>query len=245
MTKITALSYLVALLASNYGVDAFAFHPTHGSKTSPVTSTSLSAKSSRSNDMTEAFGKAAMAAALSFSIIANPSPAFADGQTDKFKLPPIDKSDKTRCTIISSNMGQANAARDKLYDLRECNLSGSDASGYDLSGVIMTKTDVSKAKFVESQFSKGYLHDSTFDGADFTNGIIDRASFKGSSLRGTIFKNAVLTGTSFENADVENADFTDAYIGAFDIKNLCKNPTLKGENPVTGEDTRMSANCIN
>ena len=25
----------------------------------------------------------------------------------------------------------------------------------------------------------------------------------------------------------ENADFTDAYIGNFDIKNLCKNPTLK------------------
>lgn len=48
--------------------------------------------------------------------------------------------------------------RDKLYDLRECNLSGADASGYDLSGVIMTKTDVSKAKFVESYFSKGYLH---------------------------------------------------------------------------------------
>lgn len=28
----------------------------------------------------------------------------------------------------------------------------------------------------------------------------------------------------------ENADFTDAYIGQFDIKNLCKNPTLKVRN---------------
>jgi uncharacterized protein YjbI with pentapeptide repeats len=55
-------------------------------------------------------------------------------------------------------MGQANAARDKLYDLRECNLSGIKAEGYDLSGVIMSKTDVSKVKFTESQFSKGYMH---------------------------------------------------------------------------------------
>ena len=29
------------------------------------------------------------------------------------------------------------------------------------------------------------------------------------------------------NPVTENADFTDAYIGQFDIKNLCKNPTLK------------------
>lgn len=107
----------------------------------------------------------------------------------------------------------------------------------------MTDTDVSKVKFVESQFSKGYLHDSNFDGADFTNGVIDRASFKGSSLKGAIFTNAVLTGTSFEGADVENADFTDAYIGSFDLKQLCRNPTLKGENPTTGADTKFSAGC--
>ena len=85
--------------------------------------------------------------------------------------------------------------------------------------------------------------DSKFDGADFTNGIVDRASFKGSSLKGAIFTNAVLTGTSFEDADVEGADFSEAYIGEFDIRNLCKNPTLKGENPVTGMDTKLSAGC--
>lgn len=165
------------------------------------------------------------------------------GQTKEFKLPPIDRSDKNRCVLSSSAMGQANAARDKLYDLRECRLSGADATGFDLSGVIMGKTDVSKANFKEAYFSKGYLRDSNFDGADFTNGIVDRASFAGSSLRGTIFENTVLTGTSFDDADVENADFTEAYIGDFDIRKLCKNPTLKGENPTTGADTRMSAGC--
>ena len=59
-------------------------------------------------------------------------------------------------------MGQANAARDKLYDLRECNLAGQDATGFDLSGVIMTKTDMSKTKLIEAQFSKGYLHGTYF-----------------------------------------------------------------------------------
>ena len=84
---------------------------------------------------------------------------------------------------------------------------------------------------------------SNFDGADFTNAIVDRASFKGSSLRGTIFTNAVLTGTTFDDADLEGSDFTEAAIGSFGIKQICKNPTLKGQNPVTGNDTRMSVGC--
>ena len=87
------------------------------------------------------------------------------------------------------------------------------------------------------------LAESKFDGADFTNAIVDRASFKGSSLRNAIFKNAVLTGTSFEDADVEGADFTEVAIGQFDLRNLCKNPTLKGQNAKTGEDTRASLGC--
>jgi len=176
-------------------------------------------------------------------LVGGVSAAYADGATKEFKLPPINLSDPNRCILKSSAMGQANAARDSLYDLRQCNLSGSNAVGFDLSGVIMGNTDLSKANLKEAYFSKGYLRNSKFDEADFTNAIVDRANFKGSSLRGTIFKNTVLTATSFEDADVENADFTDAYLGDFDIKNLCKNPTLKGENPITKADTRLSVGC--
>lgn len=198
----------------------------------------------RESEISTTFANVALASIFSLSLLsAGPLPAFADGQTETFRLPPVDLKDPNRCTLTSSTIGQANAARDKLYDLRQCNLSGKSAVGFDLSGVIMTNTDVSKVNFQEAIFSKGYLRDSNFEGADFSNAIVDRASFKGSSLRGTIFKNAVLTGTSFAGADVENADFTESAIGNFDLKNLCKNPTLKGENPVTGEDTRLSVGC--
>jgi hypothetical protein len=65
-----------------------------------------------------------------------PLDAWADGQTKDFKFPPIDYGDVNRCVLKGgSSMGQANAARDKLYDLRQCKLSGVDATGYDLSGV--------------------------------------------------------------------------------------------------------------
>lgn len=240
--KFSAILSLVLAAAANQSASAFVSRSAER-----VPSLSLQATKSSNNESDELVkivANAFMASMFSLSLIAaGPLPAFADGQTEKFKLPPVDMKDKNRCTLSSSSIGQANAARDKLYDLRQCNLSGQEAVGYDLSGVIMTKTDVSKVNFQDAYFSKGYLHDSNFNGADFSNAIVDRASFAGSTLRGAIFKNTVLTGTSFSDADVENADFTEAALGNFDLKNLCKNPTLKGENPVTGNDTRFSVGC--
>jgi len=238
--KVLALILSVATLASTS-----AFVSVQRQKTSCASMNSIKNHDREpSNDTSEnnIFANLALASLFSLSLL-SPLPAFADGQTEKFKLPPIDVKDLNRCTLASSSIGQANAARDKLYDLRQCNLSGSSAKGFDLSGVIMTKTDVSKVNFQEAQFSKAYLHESNFEQADFSNAIVDRASFAGSSLRGAVFQNAVLTGTSFAGADVENADFTEAAIGSFDLKNLCKNPTLKGENPITGADTYLSVGC--
>ena len=131
----------------------------HQRPTTTVAAVSSNNNSSEEDNVTK---KVTLASILSFGLAVSmmagiPGPAFADGQTEKFKLPPIDKTDKTRCTLNSSTIGQANAARDKLYDLRECKLSGSSAVGFDLSGVIMTNTDVSKVNFQDAMFSKGYL----------------------------------------------------------------------------------------
>ena len=191
------------LLAAAASTSVTAFAPISPSQLRPITQLSLSNDyTSTSSPAVNHIANAASLSILAATLLLSPFSASADGQTKEFKLPPIDYSDKSRCTLSSSSMGQANAARDKLYDLRECNLSGVKGNEYDLSGVIMSKTDVSKANFKEAQFSKGYLRDSNFDGADFTNAIVDRATFKGSSLKGTVFQNAVLTATSFEGADV-------------------------------------------
>ncbi len=140
-------------------------------------------------------------------------------------------------------MGQANAARDSLYDLRECQMSGASAQGFDISGALLAEGDFSKANFKEAQFSKAYAPRAKFDGADFSNGVLDRAYFNGASFVGAIFNNAVLSGSSFEGADLKDTDFTDAYTGTFDQRKLCKNPTLDGKNPSTGAETRESAGC--
>ena len=88
-----------------------------------------------------------------------------------------------------------------------------------------------------------YGLEADFSGADFTNGVVDRAFFKGANFEGVRFVNAVLTSTSFEGANLKDTDFTGAYLGQFDAKKLCKNPTLDGKNPVTGQDTKESAGC--
>lgn len=59
-----------------------------------------------------------------------------------YKLPPIDKSNKDRCKLLSSSIGQANAARDSLYDLRECDIRGQNAEGKDQSGMIASDVSV-------------------------------------------------------------------------------------------------------
>lgn len=163
---------------------------------------------------------------------------------EQFRLPPIDYKDKTRCTIVSSSIGQANAGRDKLLDLRECNVAGQSAEGKDLSGMIASGADFSGMNFKEAQISKAYAKNSKFIGCDFTNSVSDRVSFDGSDLSKSIFANAVLSGTTFVDANLKDTDFTDAYIGPFDLKSLCANPTLTGTNPVTGRDTKESAGCF-
>lgn len=72
----------------------------------------------------------------------------------QYRLPPIDLSDPNRCQLVSSNMGQANAARDKLYDLRQCVLTGQTAEGKDLSGMIASEADFSGVSFRDAQISK-------------------------------------------------------------------------------------------
>ena len=180
----------------------------------------------------------------SFLLLPLSLPYTVNADQQVYKLPPIDRKDTNRCLLKSSAMGQANAARDKLYDLRECDLTKEDGVGKDISGVIGADADFSGVNFKEAQLSKGYLRNSKFIGTDFTNAVVDRVSFDGSDMRKAIFVNTVLSGTTFLEANLEDTDFSDSYLGPFDLKNLCANPTLKGKNPKTGVDTKESAGCL-
>jgi hypothetical protein len=102
--------------------------------------TTIKSAANDSRDTSPFPQKAMSIIAATFATVAlvtlTPLDVWADGQTKDFKFPPIDYGDVNRCVLKGgSSMGQANAARDKLYDLRQCKLSGVDATGYDLSGV--------------------------------------------------------------------------------------------------------------
>lgn len=181
----------------------------------------------KSNKISAILASRVLALGLAFSPLSN---ALAIEQ--QYKLPPIDRSDKNRCSLTSSSMGQANAARDKLFDLRECDLRDQNGAGKDMSGLIAENSDFSGVNFREAQLSKAYARRNKFIACDFTNAILDRVSFDESDMRKSIFSNAVLSGTTFKDANLEDTDFTDSYLGPFDLKNLCLNPTLVGTNPV-------------
>lgn len=149
------LSAILVLCLATATAEAFVSRNVERTSTLSLQSTK---NHDRESDVSTTFANVALASIFSLSLLsAGPLPAFADGQTEKFKLPPVNLADKSRCTLNSSTIGQANAARDKLYDLRQCNLSGKAAVGFDLSGVIMTGTDVSKVNFENAIFSKAYL----------------------------------------------------------------------------------------
>jgi len=159
----------------------------------------------------------------------------------RMAYPPIDKYDKNRCQWQSSAMGQANAQRDKLFDLRACKMAGTSAAEKDIAGVLMNEGDFSNVNFQQTIMSKAIIENATMVGANFKDAVADRVTFLGTNLKDANFNNCVLTGTSFEGANLENTDFTDAFIDQYGIRPLCRNPTLKGTNPKTGADTYESA----
>jgi uncharacterized protein YjbI with pentapeptide repeats len=122
----------------------------------------------------------------------------------------------------SSAMGQANAARDKLYDLRECPMSGKDATGADIAGMrtypwppqtlshsrlrtgaIMAKGDFSKVKFKDAMMSKVccfmllFHAPALISNSNFSSSVIPIPSLP----RPQVFAQ----GANFDGADFTNA----------------------------------------
>eukprot|EP00873_Tetraselmis_striata_P018345 jgi/Tetstr1/438609/TSEL_027160.t1 len=174
-------------------------------------------------------GCALSAAALALSLAAGPAAAEA-------RLPPID-SDPKRCerAFVGNTIGQVS---DRVLDLRKCNFDGADVSQKTLSGALMSEASFKGTVMIEAVLSKAYAEDTDFTGANMTNAVIDRVDFRGANLSGVNFTNAVLTGVFWEGSNLDGATFEDALIGSQDSKNLCLNPTLKG-------DSRYEVGCRN
>ena len=117
------------------------------------------------------------------------------------------------------------------------------------------------AKFDGADFSNGIVDRAFFKGSSFRGTIFNNAV-----LSGTSFEEADLTEADFTDACASTCvtmrgalacaqhpraaanPFAElpaalADIGQFDQQRICKNPTLKGENPNTKAPTRESAGC--
>lgn len=117
------------------------------------------------------------------------------------------------------------------------------------------------AKFDGADFSNGIVDRAFFKGSSFRGTIFNNAV-----LSGTSFEEADLTDADFTDACASTCvtmrgalacahhpraaanpfaelPFALADIGQFDQQRICKNPTLKGENPNTKAPTRESAGC--
>lgn len=114
--RLAGLVAVAAAAAALSATDAFVVLP--GVQTTRRPAGALEASTRSVEDTAATFmGKAIATAALALAVVLVPSPAFADGQTNKFKLPPVDLKDKARCQFQDSKMGQANAQRDKVRSM--------------------------------------------------------------------------------------------------------------------------------
>lgn len=100
------------------------------------------------------FRKLDVASPIATAMIFLASVTNANAIEQQYKLPPIDYKDPNRCILTSSSIGQANAARDKLYDLRQCDLRKQSGAGKDLSGMIASDADFTGVNLKEALISK-------------------------------------------------------------------------------------------
>uniref|UniRef100_A0A061RH87 Uncharacterized protein n=2 Tax=Tetraselmis sp. GSL018 TaxID=582737 RepID=A0A061RH87_9CHLO len=184
------------------------------------------ALSEDSHTSKNAFDKACcLVGAATVALTLSVSPAFGAA-----RLPPID-NDPNRCerAFVGNTIGQANAVSDKVLDLRKCTLDGADLSQKTLAGAYMSETSFKGANLTEAVLTKAYAANSNLEGANLSNSVLDRVDFTDSNLKGANFTNSVITSVVFTGANLEDANFEDVLIGSQDAKELCTNPTLKGE----------------
>jgi hypothetical protein len=177
--------------------------------------------------------------ACAAALVASCVPATLPEALAATRLPPLD-TDPTRCdkAYDGNTLGMANGLSDKLLDFRFCDLKGANLAGKTLSAALMSEADFSNTNMTEVVMTKAYAVGANFEGANLQNAVLDRVEFAKANLKNVSFINAVITGITWDDANLEGAVFDDALIAVQDVKELCRNPTLKG-------DARVEVGCKN
>ena len=88
-----------------------------------------------------------------------------------------------------------------------------------------------------------FAEGSTFRKADLSFADLEQGNFEDSDFTDAVLEGAQVSAARFERAVIENSDWTDVVLRKDVQQFLCRKPSAKGTNPVTGADTRESLMC--
>jgi uncharacterized protein YjbI with pentapeptide repeats len=203
--------------------------------------------------------QAAVAAALLGVSLTMTPPAFADldyqgskvGQ-DKQIASVIGKgAERPENSKIQGGGASTLQAGRRITITRGVNLDNTNWEGENLKGVAFQQSVVRSANFAganlrTASFFDADLSNSNFKDASMGECNLEMADLTGADLTGADLTNAYMTGAVVNGPKVgltkiDNTDWTDAQLRKDQRTYLCT--IAKGENPMTGVETRMSLMC--
>ena len=110
-------------------------------------------------------------------------------------------------------------------------MRGADFEGSDLRTASFFDADLANSNFKGSKMAEVNLEMADLTNADLTNADLTNAYMTG----------AIVNGPKGKLEKIDNTDWTDAQLRKDQRTYLCT--IAKGENPVTGVETRMSLMC--